>query len=205
MGDAKTRWVLRISERRTSLLPHGHSDTPTPRHHRANPTNHWLVLLVLNSARLGLWSSIPRILNSPHNRKSLFRTLIDVRPFVTMSNPQFWSTPLRYIRWAAHEKPAIFFSLVIGSMGPVALVSLPPIRRALGDVDPEPIPLSYPSKTIIPIVSSVCARFFVVLRLTIMFETQFRRVRDRSPRASTTSKELIIRPSHQKNQPKEWV
>ncbi|KAJ5609320.1 hypothetical protein N7540_007776 [Penicillium herquei] len=61
-----------------------------------------------------------------------------------MSTPQFWSTPLRYIRWAAHEKPAIFFSLVIGSMGPVALVTLPPIRRALGDVDPEPIPLSYP-------------------------------------------------------------
>lgn len=66
-----------------------------------------------------------------------------------MSNPQFWSTPLRYIRWAAHEKPAIFFSLVIGGMGPIALVGLPPIRRALGDVDPEPIPLSYPSKSAI--------------------------------------------------------
>ncbi|KAJ5745310.1 NADH-ubiquinone oxidoreductase subunit [Penicillium odoratum] len=61
-----------------------------------------------------------------------------------MSAPQFWSTPLRYIRWASHEKPAIFFSLIIGSMGPVALVGLPPLRRALGDVDPEPIPLSYP-------------------------------------------------------------
>lgn len=31
-------------------------------------------------------------------------------------------------------------------MGPVALVTLPPLRRALGDVDPEPIPMSYPSK-----------------------------------------------------------
>jgi len=64
-----------------------------------------------------------------------------------MSTPLFWSTPLRYIRWASHEKPAIFWSLIIGSMGPVALVTLPPIRRALGDVDPAPIPMSYPSKT----------------------------------------------------------
>lgn len=64
-----------------------------------------------------------------------------------MSTPQFWSTPLRYLRWASHEKPAIFFSLVIGATGPVALFSLPPIRRALGDVDPNPIPLSYPGKS----------------------------------------------------------
>lgn len=63
-----------------------------------------------------------------------------------MSAPQFWSTPLRYLRWASHEKPAIFYSLLIGSMGPVALVTLPPLRRALGDVDPEPIPMTYPSK-----------------------------------------------------------
>ncbi|KAJ5134591.1 NADH-ubiquinone oxidoreductase 9.5 kDa subunit [Penicillium atrosanguineum] len=63
-----------------------------------------------------------------------------------MSTPQFWSTPLRYLRWASHEKPAIFWSIAIGAAGPVALVGLPPIRRALGDVDPEPIPMSYPSK-----------------------------------------------------------
>lgn len=62
-----------------------------------------------------------------------------------MSTPQFWSTPLRYLRWASHERPAIFYSLIIGSMGPVALVGLPPLRRALGDVDPETIPMSYPS------------------------------------------------------------
>ncbi|KAJ5665140.1 NADH-ubiquinone oxidoreductase subunit [Penicillium maclennaniae] len=43
-----------------------------------------------------------------------------------MSTPQFWSTPLRYLRWASHEKPAIFWSLVIGSAGPVALVGPPP-------------------------------------------------------------------------------
>ena len=63
-----------------------------------------------------------------------------------MSKPQFWSTPLRYLRWASHEKPAIFYSMIIGTSGPVLLTVLPPIRRFFGDVDPEPIPLTYPSK-----------------------------------------------------------
>lgn len=66
-----------------------------------------------------------------------------------MSAPHFWSTPLRYLRWASYEKPAIFYSIIVGSMGPVALVTLPPIRRFFGDVDPEPIPLTYPSKEIL--------------------------------------------------------
>ena len=63
-----------------------------------------------------------------------------------MSNPQFWSSPLRYLRWASHVKPAIFYAMVLGCSGPVSLVALPPIRRFFGDVDPEPIPLTYPSK-----------------------------------------------------------
>ncbi|GIK00216.1 hypothetical protein Aspvir_004236 [Aspergillus viridinutans] len=61
-----------------------------------------------------------------------------------MTTPQFWSTPLRYLRWASHEKPAIFYSLVVGATGPLMLVTLPPIRRFFGDIDPEPIPLTYP-------------------------------------------------------------
>ncbi|KAK2756569.1 hypothetical protein FQN54_005462 [Arachnomyces sp. PD_36] len=61
-----------------------------------------------------------------------------------MSTPQFWSTPIRYLRWASHEKPAIFYSICVGSMGPVALFGLPPLRRYFGDVDPEPIPMTYP-------------------------------------------------------------
>jgi len=64
----------------------------------------------------------------------------------TMSlNPRFFSQPVRYLRWAAIEKPAIFWSLILGSMGPAMFVVVPPIRRALGD-DPIPkIPLTYPS------------------------------------------------------------
>ncbi|KAF3479712.1 NADH-ubiquinone oxidoreductase subunit [Arthroderma uncinatum] len=61
-----------------------------------------------------------------------------------MSKPFFFSQPFRYMRWASYEKPAIFYSLVIGSLGPVALFTLPPIRRYFGDVDPAEVPFSYP-------------------------------------------------------------
>jgi len=63
-----------------------------------------------------------------------------------MSTPRFWSNPLRYWRWAAHEKPAIFWSFVIGSLGPVLAVVVPPIRTRLGDGPRPPIPLTYPSE-----------------------------------------------------------
>ncbi|KAF4629584.1 hypothetical protein G7Y89_g8566 [Cudoniella acicularis] len=58
--------------------------------------------------------------------------------------PRFFSQPLRYLRWASIEKPAIFYSLVIGSLGPVMVVAVPPIRRALGDEKPPEIPFTYP-------------------------------------------------------------
>ncbi|KAJ5241299.1 NADH dehydrogenase [Penicillium citrinum] len=61
-----------------------------------------------------------------------------------MYHPRLWSQPGRWMRWAAHEKPAIFFSCIIGISGPIMLAVLPPFRRALGDYDPAPIPMSYP-------------------------------------------------------------
>ncbi|CAL3972998.1 hypothetical protein PZA11_005349 [Diplocarpon coronariae] len=61
--------------------------------------------------------------------------------------PRFWSQPLRYLRWASIEKPAIFFSLLIGSMGPLAIVVVPPIRRMVGDGQRPEIPLTYPIPT----------------------------------------------------------
>ena len=63
-----------------------------------------------------------------------------------MSVPYFFSTPLRYLRWASFEKPAIFYSIVVGSLGPVFMVVVPPVRRRLGDGPREQIPLTYPSK-----------------------------------------------------------
>jgi len=62
-----------------------------------------------------------------------------------MSSPRFFSQPLRYLRWASYEKPAIFYAFIVGSLGPVIMVVVPPMRRRLGDGPREPIPLTYPS------------------------------------------------------------
>jgi len=58
--------------------------------------------------------------------------------------PRFWAGPLRYCRWAARERPAYFWSVFIGALGPVTLVVVPPIRKALGDEDAPTIPMTYP-------------------------------------------------------------
>ena len=64
-----------------------------------------------------------------------------------MSVPRFFQQPLRYLRWASFEKPAIFYSFVIASFGPGLFVIGPPLRRWWGDdYEREKIPLTYPSK-----------------------------------------------------------
>ncbi|GME34654.1 NADH-ubiquinone oxidoreductase [Neofusicoccum parvum] len=66
-------------------------------------------------------------------------------PPAAMSTPRFWSQPFRYMRWASHEKPAIFYSILVGLAGPATIVVVPPIRRLLGDQVGRPaIPLTYP-------------------------------------------------------------
>lgn len=59
--------------------------------------------------------------------------------------PHFWAQPFRYIRWSAREKPAYFYSAVIAGLGPVFLTVVPPVRKYFGDVNPAPIPVTYPS------------------------------------------------------------
>lgn len=59
--------------------------------------------------------------------------------------PLFWQTPIRYWRWSSRERPALFWSCVIGALGPVTLAVVPPIRHAFGDYDAKPIPTTYPS------------------------------------------------------------
>ncbi|KAK1237127.1 hypothetical protein MKX07_006006 [Trichoderma sp. CBMAI-0711] len=61
-----------------------------------------------------------------------------------MSAPLFWSTPLKYCSWAARERPAFFWSVVVGAAGPLLMPIVPPIRHMLGDIDPAPIPVTYP-------------------------------------------------------------
>lgn len=69
---------------------------------------------------------------------------------MSAASPRFWATPLRYCRWASRERPAYFWSVVIGACGPLTLVTVPPLRRLLGDHDAKPIPLTYPGMLLSP-------------------------------------------------------
>lgn len=44
----------------------------------------------------------------------------------------------------AHESPVLFYSVVLGSIGPVLAFTVPPIRERLGYRPPESIPTTYP-------------------------------------------------------------
>lgn len=93
----------------------------------------------------------------PHSFQILRSHCIQIRvcTSVTRRNPftmsagvpkTFWSSPIRYLRWASHEKPAIFWSIIVGSLGPVSLFVIPRLRKMVGDEDPPKIPLTYPSE-----------------------------------------------------------
>ncbi|OAP57107.1 NADH dehydrogenase [Fonsecaea erecta] len=74
---------------------------------------------------------------------------------------RFWGQPIRYLRWAAHEKPAIFWSCVMGGLGPATFVFIPPMRRYFGDQDPPRIPLTYPGtyanpRDLYPLLDYIC-------------------------------------------------
>ncbi|KAK7050990.1 n19m, NADH-ubiquinone oxidoreductase 9.5 kDa subunit [Paramarasmius palmivorus] len=45
---------------------------------------------------------------------------------------------------SAHEQPAIFYSVILGTLGPLLVVTVPPIRERLGYAPREEIPTSYP-------------------------------------------------------------
>lgn len=48
------------------------------------------------------------------------------------------------MRWAAHERPVVFFSLIVGAIGPIAVVTVPQYRAKLGWKPAERIPVTYP-------------------------------------------------------------
>ncbi|KAG7437508.1 NADH-ubiquinone oxidoreductase 9.5 kDa subunit [Fusarium oxysporum f. sp. raphani] len=47
-------------------------------------------------------------------------------------------------RQLSHHRPALFWSVIIGAAGPVAMPIVPPIRYYFGDVDAPPVPVTYP-------------------------------------------------------------
>jgi hypothetical protein len=63
----------------------------------------------------------------------------------TLATPRFWAGPIRYCRWAARERPAYFWSVIIGAAGPISMFIIPPLRQRFGDPDAPPIPQTYPS------------------------------------------------------------
>ena len=66
---------------------------------------------------------------------------------MSMASPRFFQQPVRYLRWASHEKPAIFYSFVVGLIGPAMFLVGPPFRRWAGDdYERDRVPMTYPSK-----------------------------------------------------------
>ncbi|KAH9992549.1 hypothetical protein BJV74DRAFT_834781 [Russula compacta] len=68
----------------------------------------------------------------------------------------------RYLQRQAHESPVLFYSVVLGSIGPVLAFTVPPIRERLGYRPPEPIPTTYPS------ASPCCPRSLFSLDVTFL-------------------------------------
>ncbi|RSH90210.1 hypothetical protein EHS25_001544 [Saitozyma podzolica] len=50
----------------------------------------------------------------------------------------------RYLQRQAHESPVIFYSLAIGFLGPVMVVTVPPIRKRMGWKPADRIPTTFP-------------------------------------------------------------
>ncbi|KAF8227315.1 hypothetical protein L208DRAFT_1297332 [Tricholoma matsutake] len=50
----------------------------------------------------------------------------------------------RYIQRQAHENTVLFYSVVLGLVGPVMVVAVPPIREHFGYKPAEMVPATYP-------------------------------------------------------------
>ena len=120
--------------------------------HNAAPRTHWRRWT--SYLEIGRTTSIQKPgepLNHPSGacRQSCAypaRALRAISIFTAMAPVQFFQSPGQYIRWASREKPAIFWSIVLGSFGPIIATVVPPIRHRLGDGPRPLIPLTYPSE-----------------------------------------------------------
>lgn len=61
-----------------------------------------------------------------------------------MTTPYFWAQPFRYLRYASHTSPALFWSLVLGVAGPAIFVGSIPVKRVLGIENRAKVPATYP-------------------------------------------------------------
>ena len=60
--------------------------------------------------------------------------------------PRFWAGPLRYLKWSSRERPAYFWSVVIGAVGPISIPITLKIREWVGDENAPRIPVTYPGR-----------------------------------------------------------
>ncbi|KAF8429116.1 hypothetical protein EV426DRAFT_583759 [Tirmania nivea] len=58
--------------------------------------------------------------------------------------PLFFQSPIRYMRYASHQYPAIYWSVVIGAVSPVIVFGAPYIRKKLGYENSPRVPMTYP-------------------------------------------------------------
>ena len=77
--------------------------------------------------------------------RNTYRYLVCLQIYLLIS----W-IPLTIVVWLtqqrqAHESPVLFYSVVLGLIGPVLAFGVPPVRERLGYRPPEPIPTTYPS------------------------------------------------------------
>ena len=92
---------LEASITNTSLAPLVHTTS-------RQFTSLWSLKLLLKTARLATYRRLT----------TLFASI------ATMAPVTFWREPLQYFHWAARRKPAIFWSMVLGSIGPVMMVRI---------------------------------------------------------------------------------
>jgi hypothetical protein len=59
--------------------------------------------------------------------------------------PFFFKQPFRYLKWVSINKPAYFYSVVVGLAGPALVFTVPPIRGYMGDEKRSKVPQTYPS------------------------------------------------------------
>lgn len=55
-----------------------------------------------------------------------------------------FSNTFNYLRTSAHERPIVFYALLVGFSGPIAVVTVPRVRASYGWKPAERIPITYP-------------------------------------------------------------
>ncbi|KAH8105407.1 hypothetical protein BXZ70DRAFT_524200 [Cristinia sonorae] len=56
-------------------------------------------------------------------------------------------TTYRYLQRQAHESPVIFYSCVLGAIGPLLVITVPPVRKSMGWKPADRVPTTYPLPT----------------------------------------------------------